>query len=47
VSAVPHTRDDGSDQIDFDDPRRWWTLGVLCSSLSIVMVANGSARLLR
>jgi EmrB/QacA subfamily drug resistance transporter len=42
VSAVPNSLDDGSDPIDFDDPRRWWTLGVLCLSLSIVMVANSS-----
>ena len=36
------TSRDGSEPSDFDDPRRWWTLGVLCLSLSIVMVANGS-----
>lgn len=34
--------DNGSDPVDFDNPRRWWTLGALCLSLSIVMVGNAS-----
>lgn len=38
------TRDAAADTTPHDhaDPRRWWILGVLCSSLSLVMVSNMS-----
>jgi hypothetical protein len=36
VTSPPHPSNDNV------DPRRWWTLGVLCLSLTIVFVGNSS-----